>query len=105
MQFGPHPGAGTKDQQADRFATIAERHHKQTGSSVLATFFVAHHGIRAVVDLSLLAGCGPNNPYGLSRLRAAQFSHEALDRLIAAVKAVLANHVLPDGHVIAPATY
>ena len=31
------------DQQADRFAAVAQRHHEQTGPPVLAALRIAHH--------------------------------------------------------------
>ena len=103
MELGPDLGAGTKDQQADRFAAVAQRHHEQTSAPVLAALLVTHHRAGTVVDLSFFSRCGQNDPDRLRQVNAAQFANKSFDRLIAAVKAVLTNQVLPDGHGIAPA--
>ena len=103
VELGPGLRTGTKDQQADRLAAVAQRHHEQPSAPVLAAFVVAHHRTGAVIDLGFFAGCGQDDPDGLRRVSAAQFAHEAVDRLIAAAIAVLINQVLPDGHGVAPA--
>ena len=103
VQLGPGVGTGAKDQQADRLATVAQRHHKQPRAPVLAAFLIAHHRASAVIDLRFFARRGQDDPDGLGRVSAAQFTHEALDALIAAAKAVLINQVLPDGHGVAAA--
>jgi hypothetical protein len=103
VQLGPRLRTGTKDQQADRLAAVAQRHHEQPGAPVLAALLITHHRTGAIVDLGLFSRCGQNDSYGLRRGSAAQFTDEALDRLIAAAIAVLTNQVLPDGHGIAPA--
>ena len=34
MQFSPHQGTRAEDQQADRFAAVAERQHEQPGPPI-----------------------------------------------------------------------
>jgi hypothetical protein len=48
MQFGPHSGTGTQDQQPYHFSAIAQCHHEQTGFSVLAALLVANPSDRCV---------------------------------------------------------
>jgi len=101
MELGPDLRTGTKDQQADRLAARTECHDEQPSPSVLAALLVAHHGAGAVIDLGLFSRCGQNDPYGLRRVTATQFTHKAFDRLIAGAIAVLIHQSLPDRHGIA----
>ena len=103
VELGPRLRTGTKDQQADRLAAVAQRHDEQPSAPVLAAFVVAHHGTGAVIDLGFFAGCGQNDANGLRGVSAAQFTHEAVDRLIAAAIAVLINQILPNGHGVTAA--
>ena len=43
MELGPDLRTGTKDQQADRLAAVAQRHDEQPSAPVLAALLVAHH--------------------------------------------------------------
>ena len=65
VELRPDLGAGTKDQQADRLAAVAQRHDEQPSAPVLAALLVAHHRAGAVVDLGFFAGCGQNDPDAL----------------------------------------
>ena len=56
MELGPHPRTGTEDQQANRLAAVAQRHHEQPGAPVLAALLIAHHRTGAVIDLGFFAG-------------------------------------------------
>jgi hypothetical protein len=48
VQFGPHPGTGTKDQQPYGLSAVAQRHRQKTGSAVLASLlFIADNGTRS----------------------------------------------------------
>ena len=103
VELGPDLRTGTKDQQADRLAAVAQRHDEQPSAPVLAAFLVAHHRTGAVIDLGFFAGCGQNDANGLRGVSAAQFTHEAVDRLIAAAIAVLINQILPNRHGVTAA--
>ena len=58
VKLGPDLRTGTKDQQADRLAALAQRHDEQPSAPVLAAFLVAHHRTGAVIDLGFFARCG-----------------------------------------------
>ena len=103
VQFGPGLRTGAEDQQANRFAAVAERQHEQPRAPVLAAVRIAHHRAGAVIDLRLFAGRGLDHRAGFRRLLAAQLADEALDALIAAGEAVDVDQVLPDRHGVAAA--
>src|SRR5271165_3731920 len=104
VQLGPDARTGAEGQQTNRLAAAAQRHHEQPGAPVLAALGIAHHGAGAVINLRLLPGCGDDHHAGFGHLGSAPFAHEALHALVAAVEAVLADHVLPDGPRIPAST-
>src|SRR5580700_6347481 len=96
MQFGPGLRAGVEDQQTNRLATVAEGQHEQTRAAVLAAVRVADHGAGAVIDLGFFTDCGLDHSAGFLGGTAGQFTHEALDALVAAREAAGVDQVLPD---------
>jgi len=101
VQLRPDAGTGAEGEKANRFATTAQGHHKQPGTSVLAGLGIPHHGAAAVIDLGFLTGSGDDHDAGFRCLRAAQLAHEALYALVVVGEAVLRDQILPDGSGIA----
>src|SRR5262245_60057842 len=101
MQFGPGAGARSPGQQANRFATVAERKNEQPCPAILTTLRIAHHRTAAVVDLRFFSRSGEDDPRWFRPLWSAQLANIALHRLIAPGKAVVRDQVLPDRLAIA----
>ena len=103
VEIGPGARTGTEDQQPNRLSTVSKCHYKQACPPVLASLWIANHRPGAVIDLSFLAWGGDDHRPCLKDLRRADLVGEALDALIATLKTVLSNQVLPDRHCIATA--
>src|SRR5215469_3233767 len=101
MEFGPGAYTRSPGQQANRFATVAERQDEQPCPAILAALRIAHHRTTAVVDLGFFSRSGEDDACWFRTLRSAQLTHEALHRLIAPGKAVVRDQVLPDRLAIA----
>src|SRR5260370_33207263 len=101
MKLGPQARTRTPRQQAHRFAAVAESHHEQPRSAILAALRVAHHRTTAVVDLRLFPHGGQDDAYRFWKPGAAKLANQALHRLIAARKTVVRHQVLPDSLAIA----
>ena len=104
MQLGPDVGTGFEGQQPDRFAAVAQRHHEQPGTPVLARLGVPHHRAGPVVDLGFFPRSSLDDACSLGALRSAELAHEAFNRLVAIGEAVIRHQVLPDRHPIAAST-
>ena len=104
MQLGPDVGTGFEGQQSDRFAAVAQRHHEQPGTPVLARLGVPHHRASPVVDLGFFPRSSLDDACSLGALRSAELAHEAFNRLVAIGEAVIRHQVLPDRHPIAAST-
>src|SRR6266404_350124 len=102
MQFGPDTRTRTPRQQAHRFAAVAESQHEQPRPAILAAWRVAHHRTAAVVDLSFFSGCREDNACRFWKPGPSKLANEALHRLVASRKALIADQILPDGLAIAP---
>jgi hypothetical protein len=101
MQLGPDLGTGTKHQQANGLAAVAQCHDEQSRAPVLASEWVADHRASAVVDLAFFARSGLDDGAGFRRAAGAQLTDEALDTLVAAAEAAAVHQVLPDRHSVA----
>ena len=104
MQFGPHTGTRTPDQQTYRLTAIAKRLHEQARSAIFSALRIAHHRARSVIGLCFFSSCGVNNPHGLGLCRTAKLVNKTLHGLVTMGKAVIGNQVLPDGHGIPTTT-
>ena len=62
---------------------------------------IAHRGVRAVIDLGLVARRGLDHHASFRRSRSAELLNEALDALIAGGETVAVDQVLSDRHGIA----
>src|SRR5207244_1902888 len=71
---------------------------------VLARLRIANHRTRAVIDLRFFSWTGEDDANGFRRLRAAEFTNEALDGVVSAAETLIGHHVLPDRSGITPAT-
>src|SRR5207249_11987803 len=69
MQLRPRARTGTENQQSDRLAAVAERHHEQPGSPVLAALRIAYHRAGAVIDLAFFSGRRHDDSNGFWSLR------------------------------------
>src|SRR5215475_12662683 len=101
MQFGPGAYTRSPSQQANRFATVAERQDEQSRPAILAALRITHHRTTAVVDLCFFSRSREDDACCFWTSCAAKLAHEALHRLIAPGKAVVGNQVLPDRLAIA----
>src|SRR6186997_1921927 len=97
MQFGPGAYTRSPSQQANRFATVAERQDEQSRPAILAALRVTHHRTTAVVDLCFFSRCREDDSCCFWTSRATQLAHEAFHRLIVTSKTVVGHQVLPDG--------
>ena len=79
MQLRPDLSARLEDQQPNRLAAVAKRHHEQAGAPVLARVWIADHRARPVTDLCFFPNWGENDRAGLRRSSPAQFSDIASD--------------------------
>src|SRR5260370_19285431 len=96
MKLGPQARTRTPRQQAHRFAAVAESHHEQPRSAILAALLVAHHRPTAVVDLRLFPHGGQGDAYRFWNPGPAKLATKALPRLIAAPNTVVTHQRLPD---------
>ena len=103
MQFGPGARTRTKDQQANRFAAITERHHEQPRASILAALWITNHGTGSVIDLAFFSGRSDDDAERFWPLNSAEFADESLHGLIAAVVST-GNQILPNRLGIASTT-
>jgi hypothetical protein len=101
MQLSPGLRTGTKHQQANRFAAVAQRHHKQPRAAILASNGIADHGPSAIVNLAFFTWGGFDYRARFRRVIESQLADEALDALVTAGEAAGVHQVLPDRHGIA----
>ena len=103
VQFGPDLSAGMEGEQSDRLAAVAQRHHEQAHTPVLARYGITHHRAVAIVHLPFFTRCGDDDCTRFQRLDSAQLSDVAFDALVCAGESTLIDQVLPDSHGIAAA--
>ena len=69
VELGPRLRTRPQDEQADRFAAVAEREHEEPRASVLAGLRVPDHRPVAVIDLTFFAGRGGDDDVRVGRRR------------------------------------
>ena len=104
MKLGPHPRTGTEDQQPNRLAAAAQRHHEQPRAPILARVGIAHHRPRAVINLAFFASRSFDDRPRFRCCGAAHIAHESPDTLVTTREPVAVDQILPDSHRV-PAAF
>ena len=101
VELGPRLRARVPDEQAHRFARVAERQDEEPRASVLGRLRMTDHRAVAVVDLRFFTRCRRDDDARFDGRAAAQLADEATDAGVASGETLL-HEVLPDRHRVAP---
>src|SRR5215472_313207 len=101
MELRPNLRVGTKRQQPDCLAAVAQSKHEQPSAAILAGARIADHGAGAVIYLAFFAWGAFDYRARFRRIAGAQLVDKALYALVAAGKAAGVYQVLPDRHGVA----
>ena len=101
VELGPRLRARVPDEQAHRFARVAERQDEEPRASVLGRLRMTDHRAVAVVDLRFFTRCRRDDDARFDGRAAAQLADEATDAGVASGETFL-HEVLPDRHRVAP---
>ena len=101
VELGPRLRARVPDEQAHRFARVAERQDEEPHASVLGRLRMTDHRAVAVVDLRFFTRCRRDDDARFDGRAAAQLADEATDAGVASGDTLL-HEVLPDRHRVAP---